>query len=223
MNNRLVILSDNRTNDARLETEHGLSIYMEGPSGKFLLDTGASDLFVRNAALLDIDLSDIDYCLISHGHSDHIGGLNAFLSFNSKAKVILSAQIPGAEYVSVRRYQHSITSHVDFDRYHDRFVFVDNNTMVGPVQVYAHIMQHHALPLGDKNLLIRTSDDSLTADAFHHELVFLVDGVLFTGCAHNGLLNILETVKQPFDVAIGGFHLLDSHLDRKSTRLNSSH
>ncbi len=214
MNNRLVILSDNRTNDARLETEHGLSIYMEGPSGKFLLDTGASDLFVRNAALLDIDLSDIDYCLISHGHSDHIGGLNAFLTINSKAKVILSAQIPGAEYVSVRRYPHSITSHVDFDRYHDRFVFVDNNTMVGPVQVYAHIMQHHALPLGDKNLLIRTSDDSLTADAFHHELVFLVDGVLFTGCAHNGLLNILETVKQPFDVAIGGFHLLDSHLDQ---------
>ena len=38
--------------------------------------------------------------------------------------------------------------------------------------------------------------------------------MLFTGCAHNGLLNILETVKQPFDVAIGGFHLLDSHLDQ---------
>lgn len=54
---RLVVLSDNRTNNQQLETEHGLSVYMECSSGKYLLDTGASDLFIRNAKVLGIDLA----------------------------------------------------------------------------------------------------------------------------------------------------------------------
>lgn len=73
---RLVVLSDNRPGQSGLDTEHGLSTYMEGPSGRFLLDTGASDLFARNAEKLGIDLRKVDYCLISHGHHDHIGIMN---------------------------------------------------------------------------------------------------------------------------------------------------
>ena len=48
---RLVVLSDNRTNNKLLQTEHGLSVYLECPSGKYLLDTGASDLFIRNVCI----------------------------------------------------------------------------------------------------------------------------------------------------------------------------
>ena len=99
---RIIVLSDNRSNDCRLQTEHGLSVYMESTSGKFLLDTGASDLFVRNAEKLGIDLSDVDYCLISHGHNDHIGGLMAFLEINKKAKIILSKN---GELLSFAEYE----------------------------------------------------------------------------------------------------------------------
>ena len=109
MDTRIIILSDNRTDNPLLETEHGLSVYLEYNGRKYLLDTGASDLFMRNAEKLGVDLSEVDYCLISHGHNDHIGGLPAFLEVNHKAKVILSSEIPGAEYASVRRYLHSIT------------------------------------------------------------------------------------------------------------------
>lgn len=114
METRIIILSDNRSNDPLLETEHGLSVYMERQGRKYLLDTGASDLFMRNAEKLGVDIGEVDYCLISHGHNDHIGGLPAFLEMNHKAKVILSAEIPGAEYASARRYLHSITGDVDF-------------------------------------------------------------------------------------------------------------
>ncbi len=214
MNGRLVVLSDNRTNDARLKTEHGLSIYLEGPSGKYLLDTGASALFIRNAEILGIDLKNVDYCLISHGHSDHIGGLQAFLEINKKAKVILSAAIPGAEYVSVRRYQHSITGHVDFDKYHDRLIFIDENTAIGNIHIYANIAKNHDLPLGDRNLLIRDANGAYVTDTFQHELAYVIDDVLLTGCAHNGILNILEVIQEPIKESIGGFHLLDSHLDQ---------
>ena len=205
---RIIVLSDNRSNDCRLQTEHGLSVYMESTSGKFLLDTGASDLFVRNAEKLGIDLSDVDYCLISHGHNDHIGGLMAFLEINKKAKIILSSYIPGSVYVSVRRYQHSITGNVDFTKYKDRFIFVRENTIINDIHVYADISMRHTFPLGDKNLLIRDETGNLVKDTFRHELAFVVDGILFTGCAHNGIINILGSVDTPFHISIGGFHLL---------------
>ena len=65
------VLSDNRSSDSRLSTEHGLSILLETERHKILLDTGASDLFIRNAKQLGINLNDVDYVFISHGHSDH--------------------------------------------------------------------------------------------------------------------------------------------------------
>ena len=50
------ILVDNRTNDPALETEHGLSILLKTEKHRILLDTGASDMLIRNAEKLGIDL-----------------------------------------------------------------------------------------------------------------------------------------------------------------------
>jgi 7,8-dihydropterin-6-yl-methyl-4-(beta-D-ribofuranosyl)aminobenzene 5'-phosphate synthase len=71
---KLVVLSDNRQVDESLESEHGLCIYMETDKYKCLLDTGATNQFIRNAEKLNINLRDVDYVFISHGHSDHTGG-----------------------------------------------------------------------------------------------------------------------------------------------------
>ncbi len=73
------VLSDNRSNDSCLFTEHGLSILLETERHKILLDTGASDVFIKNAEQLGLDLSTVDYVFISHGHSDHAGGLRSLL------------------------------------------------------------------------------------------------------------------------------------------------
>ena len=78
------VLSDNRRCDDSLETEHGLSILLETKKHRILLDTGASDVFIRNATHLGIDLSTVDYVFISHGHSDHAGGLQYFVKSNRK-------------------------------------------------------------------------------------------------------------------------------------------
>ena len=85
---RWTVLSDNRSDDSRLTTEHGLSILLHTDRLMILLDTGASDVFIRNAEQLGIDLSAVDYVFISHGHSDHAGGLRNFLEYNQKAQVI---------------------------------------------------------------------------------------------------------------------------------------
>ncbi|MDZ7793705.1 MAG: MBL fold metallo-hydrolase [Spirochaetia bacterium] len=58
-----------------LKNEHGLSFYIEAGSHKILFDTGQSDSFMYNAEQLKIDLSNLDYVVLSHGHYDHSGGL----------------------------------------------------------------------------------------------------------------------------------------------------
>jgi len=52
---RVVVLSDNRALKTDFETEHGLSVYLEADNYNCLLDVGASDLFARNAKLMNID------------------------------------------------------------------------------------------------------------------------------------------------------------------------
>ena len=85
-----IVLSDNRSCNAQLETEHGLSILLETDRHRILLDTGASDVFIRNAKRLNIDLTTVDYVFISHGHSDHAGGLRYLMEINQQAKIIVS-------------------------------------------------------------------------------------------------------------------------------------
>ena len=104
------VLSDNRSKDSSLITEHGLSIFLQTERHKILLDTGASDVFIRNAELLDIDLCDVDYVFISHGHSDHAGGLQYFLEHNRQAQVIVSPDAMSGMFFSKRGNLHSITT-----------------------------------------------------------------------------------------------------------------
>ena len=104
------VLSDNRTNDSQLFTEHGLSILLETERHRILLDTGASDVIIRNADLLGIDLSTVDYVFISHGHSDHAGGIQYFLKMNRQAKVIVSPDAMSGNFYSKRGNLHSITT-----------------------------------------------------------------------------------------------------------------
>ena len=104
------VLSDNRSDDSRLSTEHGLSILLDTERHKILLDTGASDVFIRNAEQLGIDLSDVDYVFISHGHSDHAGGLRYILEHHQKALVIVSPDAMSGKFFSKRGNLHSITT-----------------------------------------------------------------------------------------------------------------
>lgn len=48
------------------------------------------------------------------------------------------------------------------------------------------------------------------ADDFRHELALYTGGLLFTGCAHSGLENILAACPYPVKTVVGGFHLLDN-------------
>ena len=203
------VLSDNRTNDSRLSTEHGLSILLETELHKILLDTGASDVFIKNAEQLGVDLSTIDYVFISHGHSDHAGGLRYFLEQNTKAKVIVSPDAISGKFYSKRGNLHSITT-VWPDSIKDRLITVENTCEIADgLYVIAQIPQSHPMPKGNRHLFVEDVNGQYVLDDFRHELALYTDGFLFTGCAHSGLENILAACPYPVNSVVGGFHLLD--------------
>ena len=204
------VLSDNRTNDSHLETEHGLSILLETDKHRILLDTGASDVFIRNAERLDIDLSTVDYVFISHGHNDHAGGLRHFMKINDKAKVIVSPDAMSGKFFSQRGNLHSITA--EWPQGEERFILIDHTQEVADdIHVIAHIPQKHPMPKGNTHLFVENGEGNYVNDDFRHELALYVDGLLFTGCAHSGLENILAACLCPVHTVVGGFHLLDGY------------
>ena len=203
------VLSDNRSCNPAFETEHGLSILLTTEQHKILLDTGASDVFIRNAELLDIDLCDVDYVFISHGHSDHAGGLRYFLEHNRQAQVIVSPDAMTGKFFSKRGNLHSITtewSEID----NERLILTDQTCEITEgLHAIAHIPQIHPKPKGNQNLFVQDAQGAYIHDDFRHELAFYTDGLLFTGCAHSGLENILAACPWPVHSVVGGFHLLD--------------
>ena len=203
------VLSDNRSSDSRLSTEHGLSIFLQTERHKILLDTGASDVFIRNAEKLDLDLNDVDYVFISHGHSDHAGGLRYFLEHNQKAQIIVSPDAMSGQFFSKRGNLHSITSEwPEIDN--DRLIMIDHTSEVAEgIHIFAHISQIHPMPKGNQNLYVQNTNGCYIHDDFRHEIALYVDGLLFTGCAHSGLENILAACPWPIHTVVGGFHLLD--------------
>ena len=67
------------------------------------------------------------------------------------------------------------------------------------------------MPQGNQHLFVQNAEGIYVNDDFRHELALYTDGLLFTGCAHSGLENILAACPYPVKMVVGGFHLLDDH------------
>jgi len=210
----ITVLSDNRSLDTKqFPTEHGLALLLQTSESKILLDTGASYLLMTNAKRLGIDLRDVDYVFLSHGHADHTGGLTAFLQLNDHAKIILSPDAVSGRFYSKRNYLHSITASWPLEEMAGRTHYITSSCELDDgIRIIARIPQQHPMPKGNMNLFIE-KDGEYLPDDFRHELALYVDGLLFTGCAHSGLENILAACPWPVSTVVGGFHLLDSHLN----------
>ena len=94
----VTVLCDNSVAGPGVLAEHGLCLHVVVDGQAFLFDTGASGLFVGNAARLGVDLSQATAVVLSHGHSDHTGGLATLLSAYGHREVIGHPGVFAAKY-----------------------------------------------------------------------------------------------------------------------------
>ncbi len=204
---------------AGLVAEHGLSLLIEHDGESILFDTGASGVFVDNATRLGIDLEQVTAVVLSHRHYDHGGGLERFLTVNSRAKVYLRAWRPGELWfraLGVLRRRVGLDEAL-FERHRERFHPVSNAAEIRPgVHLLTDLRDTFPRPRGNRYLWVKRGG-TLQPDPFDHELLMVIEGpdglVVLTGCSHNGILNLVDTAVRrlpgvPIAAVLGGFHLV---------------
>jgi len=220
---KVTTLIENRESTLKpgLTSEWGLSLHIEFNTYSILFDTGASGAFVDNAEHLSVKVDAIDVAVLSHYHFDHGGGLERFFELNANAKVYLANAPHGEYYIKIMRiFKRNIGLDPAFmDDHRERLEIVGEATEILPgVFIFPKIIGTHPKPRGNKLLYVK-SKGKLSLDDFTHELVMAIieNGklVIFTGCAHNGILNMIDTVAKefagvPIKAVIGGLHLVDS-------------
>ena len=199
---RITALTED-TSEYNLPVEHGLSLYIETDKLKILFDTGQSDLFAKNAEKLGINLRSVDIAVISHGHYDHGGGLEKFLSINSKAPVYMSRyafeeHYNGGRYIGLDKSLENS----------DRIIFTEGVTIISEGLTLFDLGSTKKFPSPGSIGLYMIKDGKAVPDDFRHEHYLLIEEngkrAFFSGCSHKGIINIESRLKP--DVLIGGFH-----------------
>src|SRR5262245_39206985 len=85
---KITILYDAFGNDAAMKKDWGFSALVEVAGKRILFDTGNDrDIFAANVKAKGVDLTNLDFVVLSHRHSDHMAGLSHVLSVNPKVKI----------------------------------------------------------------------------------------------------------------------------------------
>ena len=239
---RISVLSENTVDRDELIPEDGLSLFIETSDHKIMMDAGGSDTAIHNAKIMGVPIYEADMAVLSHDHFDH--GLG-FISYYEEARRIgaklpmlyLSEQMiyerhfadygPGGltaagSGLSVQELERMQVPH----RYIKGSVFYpfpeDKSICILPsIEKTCPFEQ-------DTPFLKVLRDGSLSTDSFAHEMCLaltLEDGLLLmTGCAHNGIVNMITTAERllgkPVIGVIGGTHLKGFDEERTDRTIN---
>ena len=212
---RIVSLMENTPGCAGCSYEHGLSVYLETEHHKILADTGASGGFLHNAERMDVDLSRVDILFLSHGHYDHAGGILDFVKANPGADIYMQ-RTAGGDYYAMDpdgpRYIGIDKAILDLPNLH---LLAGDYTLDEEVTMLAGIDGRRCWSKSNLSLK-RLEGETFRQDSFDHEQALVVRQgqrrILFSGCAHNGILNVLDRFRaecggEP-DMVISGFHFM---------------
>lgn len=218
MNIKVTTLVENYVKGRDVVAEHGLSMLIEVEDNLLLFDTGASNLFAENAKVLGKRIEDVDYLILSHGHSDHTGGLKTFLDINTNAKIICKSSILIPKYRGER--ENGICN--IYGKVLNRFIFIDELTeVVKGVFVFPNIEIKNNKDTHFSNFELLT-DNGRISDLFNDELAIVIENEdkisILSSCSHRGITNIITSVRNyfpthKFNYLVGGFHLVDSSVE----------
>lgn len=224
---KITILVDNNTFiDRYYYGEPAVSYYIETEGKNILFDTGYSDVLLRNADLMGIDLKGVDEIVISHSHNDHTRGLQFLNEAMDLSNVELTAHpdcfirkycdglyigppYVGDEIENIVKFRPSagvkkITERLLFLGEIPRTNDFENQTPIGVAEVEGALADDYNR---DDSALVYKSEDG----------IFVI-----TGCSHSGICNIIEYAKQVCGEerilgVLGGFHLFEDDAQLKQT------
>ena len=231
---KFTILVDNYTLIPRkLWSEWGLSIlievfYEDGKRYTILYDTGQSgDVLIHNVNTLGIDLSKIDYIVLSHGHFDHTGGLlKALEKINRKPILICHPDVFSKkyllrgnvlEYIGIPFNISEIEKYCNILTIKSSIEFLPNILTSGEVVRYGYPEFTKDMYMLKNDILIpdNMKDDNALIMKLSDKLIII------TGCGHSGILNIIKHAQELTKIdkiyaIIGGLHL--EHLDTEELK-----
>jgi 7,8-dihydropterin-6-yl-methyl-4-(beta-D-ribofuranosyl)aminobenzene 5'-phosphate synthase len=85
---RITVLYDAFGKDATMTKDWGYAALVEINGKRILFDTGDDPaIFAKNVKAKGVDLTKLDFVVLSHRHGDHVSGVSYLLSANPKVKI----------------------------------------------------------------------------------------------------------------------------------------
>jgi 7,8-dihydropterin-6-yl-methyl-4-(beta-D-ribofuranosyl)aminobenzene 5'-phosphate synthase len=223
----LTILVDNNTFiDEYLIGEAGVSYYIECDELKVLFDVGYSDVFIKNAQILGIDVTSIDKIVLSHGHNDHTWGLNHLTQYYDRTikEVKQKIDIISHPAALMPKYYEAKPIGMSY-RQDEKEYFFRKVCTIEPLKLSKHMTFLGQIPRINKFEAqspvghIHDVNGEFIDDYVLDDSALAIETkkglVIITGCSHAGICNTIEYAKIVTGVShvnsvIGGFHLLNA-------------
>ncbi len=205
--------------------EHGFSAFIETDYGNFLFDTGKGIGIIENALMLNKDLYTIKALILSHGHHDHCGGMEKLLKYiNRPLPVYAHPSIFSVRYSS--KGQKKSFAGIPFRREYleslgAEFKMITEFTQIAEgLYITGEVKRKNSFEMPERNLLALSGNTGkLETDPLLDDYSLAINTkegiVLLLGCAHAGLVNIMDHVSKKLDIdriyaVTGGTHLADA-------------
>lgn len=205
-----------------LQTEHGIAFFIEKDGHNILFDTGQTGLFTENAQQLNVDLTSLEYVVLSHGHYDHSGGLRALSHITTDFKLIMGQGFFEEKYAYKNNAYEFLGNNFDesfLDQQNIQYQYVTQKCtelIPGVYVINAFPRIHDDEVINPRFKVLR--NEAFESDSFDDEILLAVESskglVVLLGCSHPGMKNMLDSVvnqiKKPLYAILGGTHLVES-------------
>ncbi|QTA92629.1 Beta-lactamase domain-containing protein [Desulfonema magnum] len=232
----ITILAENTVSKSGLIGEHGFSVLIERGDEKYLFDTSPGASLPHNIKRLDKNLNGLNKIIISHGHYDHTGGLKWAIEQTGEIEVVAHPDM-FCEHMALKNkfeFQNSnFKMPVDeVPRYvgcpHTRkeleglgacFNFIDHTHEIAPGLWFITDTERDPELVPNDFRLVIPEGEYFAPDLIKDDATLLIEGekspILILGCAHSGILNILNYVREEMKISeltavMGGTHLMYS-------------
>ncbi|MGC8816243.1 MAG: MBL fold metallo-hydrolase [Candidatus Hadarchaeum sp.] len=229
---KLTVLIEDTKRRPDLVAKHGLSFFIEVESARgslhLLFDAGPeAEAVLDNARRLGVDLKKVDYIALSHGHSDHTGGLLGVLKFiNKKLPIILHPEALEPKFVLKKKKPKKIgmpCTAAELEsaggiliRNKKPYQLVPGVWVSGEIKRTNRLEQVKGFRTKREGRLVK---DNLPDDQALFVRVKGAGLLVITGCAHAGIVNTIESAQRMtgsscLHAVLGGFHLYKSDTGR---------